>query len=229
MLRKAMILATVLAIVVGTVSHADPFTHEKPGHLQSGSGSGVADDKIYLPGILFPIEKTPAFANSQVYGHGGMNGPGGGQCDKANYSYPWRDTFCEKRSRSTPMCPGGTGHQGQDIRPASCQAARYWTAAVEDGVITNIGTYSVSLLGDSGTLYRYLHLQMNDLNVGELQRVTKGEHIGKVSNNFGGTPTTIHLHFEGKRTVTINGKSLNTFVPPYSSLVAAYEKMSGIQ
>src|SRR5262249_56674835 len=35
-----------------------------------------------------------------------------------NYSYPWRDNFCETRNFYVGQCPGGLGHQGQDIRPA---------------------------------------------------------------------------------------------------------------
>jgi murein DD-endopeptidase MepM/ murein hydrolase activator NlpD len=187
---------------------------------------GYGGSAIFLPGIRFPIERAPAFANSQVYRPGGMHGGAGGQCAKINYSYDWRDTFCEKRSRSTPLCPSGTGHQGVDIRPATCpEPDRYWTVAVEDGIISNIGTYSVSLLGVSGSLYRYLHLNMNDLNVGELQKVKRGERIGKVSNSFGGTSTTIHLHFEAKQSVKIGSKTINTFVPPYSSLVVAFKKL----
>ena len=41
--------------------------------------------------------------------------------DPGNYSYPWRDNFCERRSFYVGQCPGGLGHQGQDIRPASCR------------------------------------------------------------------------------------------------------------
>ena len=37
-----------------------------------------------------------------------------------NTSYPWRDNFCEARSFNVGQCPGGFGHQGEDIRPAPC-------------------------------------------------------------------------------------------------------------
>ena len=37
-----------------------------------------------------------------------------------NYSYPWQDNFCETRDFQAGQCPGGFGHQGQDIRPATC-------------------------------------------------------------------------------------------------------------
>jgi murein DD-endopeptidase MepM/ murein hydrolase activator NlpD len=175
--------------------------------------------------MRFPIAAPAAYADSQVYGHGGSNGPGGGQCDAVNYSYPWRDNFCEARAYSTPLCPSGTGHQGQDIRPNSCKAAVYDAVAAEDGVISQIGSYTVYLSADSGRLYRYLHLQMNQLKVHVGDRVTRGQPIGLVSNNFGSTPTTIHLHFEIKEAVSWNGSTITTFVPPYSSVVDAYQRL----
>src|SRR6266850_7745603 len=35
-------------------------------------------------------------------------------------AYPWHDNFCERRSYYVGQCPGGFGHQGQDIRAADC-------------------------------------------------------------------------------------------------------------
>jgi len=220
-------VATLWALCGATYSQAEDTRFKAPGDLQAGSGTGVSTTTIFLPGIRFPLEDAPAFLNSQVYRAGGMHGGSGGQCADANYDFPWRDNFCEKRSRTNTFCPTGTGHQGQDIRAKSCVANRHWAVAVEDGVISNIGSYSVSLLGESGTLYRYLHLQMDDLQVGPLTQVRRGQRIGKVSNHFGGTPTTIHLHFEARRTVLLGGKRVNTFVPPYTSLVKSFRELSG--
>src|SRR5258708_1168464 len=67
------------------------------GDLEAGSGTGLYDETVHYPGIRFPIENAPAFANSQVYRPGGQHGGGGGQCAAVNYDYPWRDNFCEKR------------------------------------------------------------------------------------------------------------------------------------
>ena len=36
------------------------------------------------------------------------------------------------------MCPGGVGHQGQDIRPATCKDNTWEVMAVVDGIITLI-------------------------------------------------------------------------------------------
>ena len=200
------------------------FTYNPPGVLQAG-GSGVSDATVYMPGMRFPIEHAPAYPNSQVWGHGGMNGPGGDQCDAVNYTYPWSDDFCETRSYATPLCPSANGHQGDDIRPSTCAAAVHPAVAVEDGVISQIGTYTVYLSGQSGRLYLYLHMQMNKLKVSLGDHVTRGQELGLVSNNFGSSSTTIHLHFEIKQAVTHGGSTITTNVPPYTSLVAAYQRL----
>ena len=49
----------------------------------------------------------------------------------------------------------------------------------------------------------------------------KGDVIGYVSNDFGGTPTTLHLHFEIKLNTTANGWQ---YAPPYASLLEAYKR-----
>jgi MYXO-CTERM domain-containing protein len=211
-----------LALTAWPAVAAGDFSYLPPGDLIPDSGEGRVDETIYAPGMRFPIEEGPAFANSQVYNAGGYLGPPGGQCDATNYDYPWRDNYCEIRQWDMPLCPAGTGHQGQDIRPATCEKSVHWAVAAVDGTITNIGSYSVYLTGADGTRYDYLH--MSDVQVTVGQDVARGERIGKVSNEFGGTPTTIHLHFNLRQNVSGVG---SVYVPPYMSLVAAYEELIG--
>lgn len=196
-----------------------------PGDLAPESGVGQAVQINYVPGMRFPLEAGQAYANSQVYGHGGFLGPGGGQCDTANYSYAWRDNFCEIRGYSTPMCPSGTGHQGQDIRPASCEDALHWAVAADDGVITSVGSYSVRLMSPEGVRYTYLHLDRPSLLVVPGEEVVRGRRLGRVSNEFGGNPTTIHLHFEIKMAVETGQGLQNTNIPPYLALVESYQAL----
>jgi murein DD-endopeptidase MepM/ murein hydrolase activator NlpD len=203
----------------------DAFSFMPPGQLVEDSGTGQALQMNYAPGIRFPMEAGQAYANSQVYGHGGYLGPGGGQCNASNYSYAWYDNFCETRGYSTPMCPAGRGHQGQDIRPATCQDDMHWAVAVADGTITSVGTYSVRLMTDDGIRYTYLHLDRDTLLVEAGDTVSRGERIGYVSNEFGGTATTIHLHFEIKMAVDTGAGIQNTPVPPYLALVDSYERL----
>jgi len=204
------------------------WPHEPAGGLVPGSGSGSTDPTVWAADMRFPMEAAPAYANSQVYGYGGFAAPGpGGQCDARNYAYPWRDNFCETRGWANAMCPAGKGHQGQDIRPATCVKKLHWVVAAENGVVTSIGSYSVFIRADSGRIYRYLHMDRAGIVtlLSEGQRVTRGQHIGKVSDEFGGNATTIHLHFEIKAPVTTGGTTAVIFVPTYTSLESAYQRL----
>ena len=100
--------------------------------------------------------------------------------------------------------------------------------AVEDGVISNISSYTVSLRSGPRT-YRYLHLNMRALQISVGDEVNAGDLIGYVSKDFGfksdgsRRPTTFHLHFE----IKINTENGTVFVPPYTSLVEAYARREG--
>ena len=208
------------------------FSYLPVGELLPQSGPGFADDTVYR-NILFPTADR-AYLNSQVYRYGGfygsLNGMEGGQCDAPNYDYPWQDTFCEKRSRDQDLCPGG-GHEGLDIRPASCTKNAHVAVAAEDARVVDLRRHWVTLQTDDGTLYNYLHLNMGALNVGLGDYVSKGDPIGVISNDFyksDGTsvPTTIHLHFEMYENYVTgdDDEPLFTKVNPYLTLVAAYDR-----
>ena len=203
----------------------EPVAFLPPGDLAPDSGVGQTLQINYAPGMRFPLEAGQAYANSQVYGAGGYLGPGGGQCASANYSYAWRDNFCETRGYATPMCPAGVGHQGQDIRPASCEDAVHWAVAADEGVITSVGSYSVRLMSPSGVRYTYLHLDRETLLVEPGDEVVRGQRLGLVSNEFGGSATTIHLHFEIKMAIATAQGLQNTHVPPYLALVESYQSL----
>jgi hypothetical protein len=209
------------------------FSFYGPGALLPGTGEGAPEDMIFAPDMVFPIKDSPAYLQSMVFTFGGGM-VGGDQCDERNFEYPWRDNFCETRTsnRNSAYCPRNKIHQGQDIRvgtPASCRSERSTAAAdreahevvaVEDGVISNVGSYSVNLRS-GGRIYKYLHLNMKKLSVSIGDTVQAGDTIGYVSNDFGGTPTVLHLHFEITQN---NGNGGWDYVPPYTSLVAAYER-----
>ena len=214
------------------------FSYVPAGDLLPASGPGHTDTTIYRPDIVFPLEEA-GFLNSQVYRHGGsqgsVNGMNGGQCDATNYDYPWQDTFCESRSRDQIMCPDG-GHEGVDIRAATCipeTGGAHWAIAAEDGriIAPSSSRYTVRLQANDGTLYRYMHLDMSDLAVADGEFVTKGQRIGKVSNDFFNSsgdpvPTTFHLHFEMYQNYAPDDETDPIFdqVNPYMTLVNAYEK-----
>lgn len=128
------------------VEYSADFTYRPPGEIIVNSGyrgqGGHRDMTVYAQ-IRFPIEKAPAFANSQSFMNWGdcnLTGrvawaPTKGdqyrckrndkplvfdESAKENYSYPWQDNFCETRDFEVGQCANGMGHQGQDIRPSSC-------------------------------------------------------------------------------------------------------------
>jgi hypothetical protein len=128
------------------VAYDADFTFRPPGEIIANSGyrgqGGHQDFTVYSQ-IRFPIERAPAFANSQSFmnwGNCNLTGrvsfaPTKGdpyrckrndkplvfdESAKENYSYPWQDNFCETRDFEVGQCANGMGHQGQDIRPSSC-------------------------------------------------------------------------------------------------------------
>ncbi len=209
------------------------FDYYAAGDLEPRSGTGSDDETVFVPDMQFPIRSAASYPQSQVYRFGG-GVKGGDQCDARNFAAPWRDNYCESRSRTTttPFCEEVGVHLGQDIRVGDregCLAerstparerARYEVVAVEDGVISNVGSYSINLRAN-GRIYRYMHLNMSQLKVEMGQQVKKGDLLGYVSNDFGGTPTTLHLHFEIKVNTAEYGWQ---YVPPYTSLLAAYQR-----
>lgn len=213
-----------LALLPATAAAGgEPFEYAPPGELVPGSGEGRYDETVYAPGMRFPIEEGPAFANSQVWGNGGSEGPGGSQCDAVNYDYPWHDNYCETRSWDMPMCPSGVGHQGQDIRPGTCDDGVHWTVAAAAGTVTSIGSYSIYVTAADGTRFDYLHGTNEIVAVG--QQLAREERINRVSNEFGGTATTIHLHFNIHQDVAGFG---SVYAPTYMSLVTAYQELYGL-
>ncbi|MFW8634778.1 M23 family metallopeptidase [Cribrihabitans pelagius] len=210
------------ALVLGHAAQADEHARFlEPGDLIANTGAGVTSTRVFFPDMRFPLESGPAYANSHAYAPGGFKGGGGSECDPVNYSYPWRDNFCEFRRADLPLCASG-GHQGQDIRPATCEAGMHWAVAAEDGVVAQVGRFAVTIQSPAGTLYRYVHLDMESLQVEPMDRVSKGGRIGKVSNSWL-SELPVHLHFDVKDTVRADGDVKAMFLPPYTSLVQAYQ------
>lgn len=229
-----------------------------PGGARDGGNDGfvLQDDEgdvlAISDQIIFPIESGPAFPNSQIFGKGG-NGFGcadpatcdwppvpGAQNAQENYDYPWRDNFCEVRDHLTGDCAAGRGHQGQDIRPATCSNGTYWAVAPERVKVRNVGSrVLVNLYGvESGQLHTMMHLDRPLAFNERLGRVIQtgdelfpGERIGRISNmtSLNGCPsgrcTSLHLHYEiwdgATETGSFNNRGTDA-LPLYSSLVNAY-------
>jgi hypothetical protein len=242
------------------------FTYHSPGDILAGTGfkrrGGVADYTVYSK-IRFPLADAPAFANSQSFmnwgnceatgrsGAGFLDGVRAYRCrvngqrlvlDESagdNYSYPWRDNFCETRYFYVGQCPGGLGHQGQDIRPASCKqriegANRcepylHDVVAVRNGAVLRAPSQEALFIvvnaPNEHIRVRYLHMLPKQFNADGMvsgRLVHEGEVIGKVGNFFRRERgTTYHLHFD----VQVPTKYGWVFVNPYMTLVAAYERL----
>jgi hypothetical protein len=242
------------------------FTYRGPGDILPGTGfkrkGGVADYTVYSK-IRFPLADAPAFANSQSFmnwgdcdstgrsGAGILDGVRAYRCrvngrrlvlDESaadNYSYPWRDNFCEHRYFYVGQCPGGLGHQGQDIRPAFCKQRSpganrcepylHDVVAVRDGAVLRAPTqealYIVVNAPNERIRFRYLHMfprQFNAAGMVSGRLVQEGEVIGKVGNFFRRErATTYHLHFD----MQVPTKYGWVFANPYMTLVAAYERL----
>ncbi len=217
------------------------FRYHSPGELaQQDAGRGRRDREVWLPGIIFPLKLTQdqqAFLNSQIWGFGGggwggKGAVGGAECDPRNYDpFHLRDTYCEVRDHSMPLCPAGKGHQGQDIRPPTCADNKWEAVAVADGIIDLVTVNTtVRLKGNDGTHYRYLHMHPESIRVKIGQRVKAGDVLGRVSRYMDGEiQTTRHLHFDVSQRISIGSDPpLVSYVPVYSSLIAAYREAKGL-
>jgi len=245
------------------------FTYHPPGSLIPRTGlkpeiGGSGDTTVYAR-LRFPMQDAPAFANSQSFNNWGdcdftgrsprrvrskgapyvckVNGrplvfdEGGG----GNYRYPWRDNFCEHRYFPVGQCPGGQGHQGQDIRPSfckkfnegadRCEAYQQHVVAAHDGTILRTHKQeALFLFVNSATAHlrvRYMHMNPKQLDADGMlsgKRLREGEIIGKVGNyNDYERGTTYHLHFDLQAPTELG----YVFVNPYMTLVSAYERLIG--
>jgi murein DD-endopeptidase MepM/ murein hydrolase activator NlpD len=242
------------------------FTYRPAGQIIPGTGykghGGRADPTVYAE-IRFPLADAPAFANSQSFmnwgdcDHTGRSSLGmrgrvaayrcrvGGptlindESAAANFSYPWRDNFCEHRHFYVGQCPGGSGHQGQDIRPGwckqrieganRCEPYLHDVVAVRDGTVLRAPNQQAFFLvvnePSEHIRFRYLHMfpkQLDESGIISGRAVREGEIVGKVGNfDRRERATTYHLHFE----MQVFSHYGWVFANPFMTLVAGYERL----
>jgi hypothetical protein len=219
------------------------FTYRPSGDIISRSGSrnpgGHADFTAYAQ-IRFPLEKAPAFAHSQSFAsRRSSDKPLTPEESVGGYaSYPWQDNFCEARSFGVGQCPGGYGHQGQDIRPAPCpphgegsdrcDPARQAVVAVRDGVLIRSPQQQSATLQinarNEHIRFRYMHMNPKSMDADGIlngRHVGEGEKLGVVSNYLDHpNGTSRHLHFD----VQVFTRDGWLWVNPYVTLISAYER-----
>jgi hypothetical protein len=220
------------------------FTYRPSGDIITRNGShipgGHADFTAYAQ-IRFPLEKAPAFAHSQSFAsRRSSDKPLPPDEAVGGYtSYPWQDNFCESRSFGVGQCPGGFGHQGQDIRPAPCpphsegadrcDPNRKAVVAVRDGVLIRSLKQQAATLqintANEHMRFRYMHMNPASMDADGVlngRRVEEGEKIGVVSNYLDHpNGTTRHLHFD----VQVFTRDGWLWVNPYVTLISAYERL----
>jgi hypothetical protein len=242
------------------------FTFYAPGDILPGTGmngrSGRDDATVYAD-IRFPMARAPAYINSQSFMNwgncdltglvrlGGHGREAAYRCrvndirllndETKNYAYPWRDNFCEHRHYQVTQCPGGLGHQGEDIRPSTCklhddgadrcEPYQDEVVAVRDGMVwRSAGDEALYLTTDAPgqhVRFRYLHMNPHMLDLAGMvsgRALSAGEVLGPVGNygaREGGT--SYHLHFN----MQVPTRQGWVFVNPYMTLVAAYQRLIG--
>ncbi len=247
---------TTLATIEQPEQASPDFTYYAPGDILPGTGmhgrAGKPDTTVYSR-IRFPMAHAPAYTNSQSFGSwgncdltgrvslGGRGREAAYRCrvnavplfndETRNYTYPWRDNFCEHRHWSVTQCPAGLGHQGEDIRPSSCKLRNEGadrcepyqdeTVAVRDGVAWRVAgdeaLYLFTNAPGEHIRFRYLHMNPHMLDFAGMvsgHEVAEGEVLGPVGDygkREGGT--TYHLHFD-MQVLTRQGW---IFVNPYMS------------
>ena len=245
------------------------FNFFSPGFIIPGSGrtkelGGVADYTVY-GNLRFPLKEGPAFLNSQSFNNWGncdFTGRSVRHLRKkgtpysctvnglplvfdesagANYSYPWRDNFCEHRRFFVGQCPGGEGHQGQDIRPGQCNLFNegsdrclpyhHDVVAAHDGMILRAPKQEAAFLfvnsANAHLRVRYIHMNPDRLDADRIvsgKTVRAGDVIGQAATyNRTERGTSYHVHFDLQVPTRIGF----VFVNPYATLIAAYEQLMG--
>jgi hypothetical protein len=223
------------------IAAAADFTYRPGGDIIVNSGfrkqGGYADFEVYSQ-IRFPLQKAPAFVHSQSFRNRRSSDRPLDELAGGKTSYPWQDSFCEARSFGVGQCPGGFGHQGQDLRPAPCSAGndgpdrcdpkRQAVVAVRDGVvIRSLKQQAATLQINTRTehiRFRYMHMSPVTMDANGIlngRSVYEGEKIGVVSNYLDHpNGTSRHLHFD----VQVFTRDGWLWVNPYVTLISAYER-----
>ena len=236
----------IAADVTGRPAAPSPdFSYRPAGDIIARSGyrkqGGRADFTAYSQ-IRFPLQKAPAFIHSQEFRNRKSSDRPIDEVTGSTSSYPWQDNFCESRSFNVGQCPGGFGHQGEDMRPAPCPRAvegadngcdprQQAVVAVRDAVVIRARKQQALTLQVNTVTehirFRYMHMNPATMDADDLlngRSVDEGEKIGVVSNYLDHpNGTSRHLHFD----VQVFTRDGWVWANPYVTLTSAYERLIG--
>ena len=236
--------STPPAVAARPEPESKAFTFHPVGKLIPGTGMraplGNVDGTVFAR-IRFPAVETPAFVSTQVYRRRDKSTVAPSETDPEVDIYRWRDNFCERRDFQVGQCPSGRGHQGQDIRGASCAPSvdskircrpnNDAVVAVRDGMIQreswNESFFLVTNAPGERLRFRHLHMHprlLDSNNIVSGHEVKEGDPVGAIGN-YDRRPglTSTHLHFE----LQVPTRDGWVRVNPYMTLVAAYEHLLG--
>ena len=218
------------------------FSYRPSGDIIARSGfrkqGGRVDFNAYSQ-LRFPLQTAPAFVHSQSFRNRKSSDKPIDELVGSNTSYPWQDNFCESRSFGVGQCPGGFGHQGEDIRPTpcppqndatnSCDPKQQPVVAVRDGVVIRSPKQQAATLQvnsrNEHIRFRYMHMNPATMDADGVlngRHVDEAERIGVVSNYLDHpNGTSRHLHFD----VQVFTRDGWLWVNPYVTLVSAYERL----
>jgi murein DD-endopeptidase MepM/ murein hydrolase activator NlpD len=232
------------AAVARPAAESKVFAYHPVGKLIPGTGMraplGDVDNTVYAR-IRFPAAEAPAYVSTQVYRRRDKSASAPAVIEPELDIYRWRDNFCERRDFQVGQCPSGRGHQGQDIRGATCQSRvdskircrpnHDAVVAVRDGMIQreawNESFFLVTNAPGERLRFRHLHMHPKKLdsdNIVSGQQVKEGQPIGTIGN-YDRRPalTSTHLHFE----LQVPTRDGFVRVNPYMTLIASYEHLIG--
>lgn len=140
------------------------------------------------------------------------------------------DDYHSPRSRGDH---GATDIGGAQAYGLTVHAAVGGTVRRVTGVGSDLPSYGwmISITGDDGRTYNYLHLGRQDGPVSEAYapgidrgvRVERGQHIGFVGHSGNASASWPHLHLEIEDPAVTDPQGTNR-INPYNSLVAAIER-----
>ena len=237
----AAVTASSPPAVARPEAQSDAFRFHPAGKLVAGTAmraqAGDTDKTVYAR-IRFPAAIAPATVSSQKFGRrrASKTQPAT-EPSNENAGSVWRDNFCERRDFYVGQCPSGRGHQGQDIRGASCDQKNKAgcrphnddVVAARDGMILreawNDSFFLVTNAAGERLRFRHLHMhprKLDDDDIFSGHRVKEGDRLGTISN-YSRRPglTSTHLHFE----IQVPTRDGWVRVNPYMTLVASYEHL----
>jgi hypothetical protein len=174
--------------------------------------------------VLLPVMAVPASASDAYDGVIDITYPVNGPVDYVNDYHNGRS--------------GGRAHRATDLGRADAyglpvHAAMGGTVTFITGMSSSVPSYGymISIAGDDGRTYNYIHLGRQDGPPSEAyaegirkgSRVARGQHIGYVGHSGNASASWPHLHFEIEDDAITDPYGSNRR-NPYHSLVAAQNR-----